>query len=189
MSVVIEHVGPWTVADVLALPDDGSHARHELIDGALIMAPSPGLPHQRVAYRLRSLLDQAAMAAGTPVEVFETINVQAPAGLLIPDISVVDAVAARTGGLTVPASAVVAVVEIESPSTRRIDRFVKPGVYAEAGIPVYWRVELEPTPLLSVSALRGGVYVEVVTAGGAGAPVNVSLPFPATVDLAALAAP
>ncbi len=35
-------------------------------------------------------------------------------------------------------------VEIVSPGTRRIDRFAKPGEYAAAGIPYYWRIEQDP---------------------------------------------
>ncbi|MFF5057209.1 Uma2 family endonuclease [Micromonospora sp. NPDC000663] len=35
-------------------------------------------------------------------------------------------------------------MEIVSPGTRRIDRFAKPGEYAAAGIPYYWRIEQDP---------------------------------------------
>src|SRR6202050_1996445 len=45
-----------------------------------------------------------------------------------------------------PYEGVLAVVEVFSPSTVSIDRAVKPGMYAEAGIPVYWRVELHGMP-------------------------------------------
>ncbi|MGR6998893.1 Uma2 family endonuclease [Yinghuangia aomiensis] len=41
---------------------------------------------------------------------------------------------------------VVLVVEIASPSTRVADRKMKPSLYAAAGIPHYWRLELEPCP-------------------------------------------
>lgn len=39
-----------TRADLDALPDDG--LRHELIDGAFVMTPAPGLPHQTLAFAL-----------------------------------------------------------------------------------------------------------------------------------------
>jgi Uma2 family endonuclease len=185
MSVAIDHAGPWTVADVLALPDDGTHTRHELIDGMLIVSPAPGYPHQRASRRLATLLEQAAQAAGVAVEVFEAVNVETPAGLVIPDVAVVQAEAARRAELTLPASAMVAVIEIVSPSTRRFDRLVKPGVYAEAGIPAYWRVELEPTVTLSVFALRRGKYTET-TVVHAGEPAAVSVPYAIKIDLAHL---
>jgi hypothetical protein len=38
-----------------------------------------------------------------------------------------------------PCEAVLAVVEVVSPSTVTMDRAIKPVMYGEAGIPVYWR--------------------------------------------------
>ncbi|MEH0984221.1 Uma2 family endonuclease [Micromonospora sp. CPCC 205556] len=38
-------------------------------------------------------------------------------------------------------------MEVVSPGTRRTDRFAKPGEYAAAGIPFYWRVEQDPVHL------------------------------------------
>ncbi|MDG4796646.1 Uma2 family endonuclease [Micromonospora sp. WMMD1082] len=45
-----------------------------------------------------------------------------------------------------PADVVLA-VEVVSPGTRRVDRFAKPGEYAAAGIPFYWRIEQDPVHL------------------------------------------
>jgi Uma2 family endonuclease len=41
---------PLTVDDLELMPDDGH--RYELIDGTLIVSPSPSLRHQRVHSRL-----------------------------------------------------------------------------------------------------------------------------------------
>jgi Putative restriction endonuclease len=49
----------------------------------------------------------------------------------------------------VPSAAVLAVVEVVSLSTVSIDRAIKPVMYAEAEIPVYWRVELHDTPRIA----------------------------------------
>jgi hypothetical protein len=38
---------------------------------------------------------------------------------------------------------------------------LKPGEYAEAGIPLYWRVELEPEVTINGFTLRDGAYVAV----------------------------
>ncbi|MFH8574274.1 hypothetical protein [Streptomyces sp. NPDC017993] len=40
--------------------------------------PSPGLAHQRAFYRLHTVLERAAEAAGADVDVFERINVVVP---------------------------------------------------------------------------------------------------------------
>lgn len=172
MSVAYErHSGPWTVEDVLQLPEDRRH-RIELVGGTLMMAPAPTYPHQRAARRLGQLLEAAADAAGAPVEVFDGGNVLVPDGLLIPDIVLVDEAAAQTAGATVEARDVLLVVEIASPSTRITDRRTKPYLYAAAGIPYYWRVELEPVPRLFAGELHGGVYVDQVVQAGATAVVE-----------------
>jgi hypothetical protein len=49
---------------------------------------------------------------------------------------------------------------VASPSTRRKDRVIKFDKYAEAGIPGYWRVELDPITVVA-HALGDGGYVEV----------------------------
>jgi Uma2 family endonuclease len=189
MSVATEHIGPWTVADVLALDDDGGgHTRHELVDGQLIVSPAPGYPHQRASRRLAALLDKAATAGGAAVEVFEAVNVITPSGLVIPDIAMVHSAAARDAELSLPATAVAAVVEIVSLATRRIDRLVKPGVYAEAGVPTYWRLELHPASALIVYALDSGHYREVDSLAGPQTH-QVGTPFPVTVSLAELVTP
>jgi Uma2 family endonuclease len=53
---------------------------------------------------------------------------------------------------------VVLAVEIESPSSVSMDRLLKPGRYACAGIPYYWRVELDPEPRLVVHEIDDEVY-------------------------------
>jgi hypothetical protein len=61
-----------------------------------------------------------------------------------------------------------------------MDRAVKPVMYAEAAIPVYWRVELKDAPKIVVCALSHGRYVTrtTLTAGTRGRitrPVAVEL--------------
>jgi Uma2 family endonuclease len=51
-------------------------------------------------------------------------------------------------------------VEIVSPSTKRIDRTIKPPMHAEADIPWYWRLEPEQHQLIGYQ-LRNYEYIEV----------------------------
>ena len=53
-------------------------------------------------------------------------------------------------------------MEIVSPGTRRFDRFAKPGEYAAAGIPFYWRIEQDP---VHVYAYRIGDRVGPAVSG------------------------
>jgi Uma2 family endonuclease len=182
-----EHVGPWTIADVEALPDAGDHSRYELLTpGVLTVSPAPGTVHQRVSRRLANLLDAAATAACADVEILEAVNVEIPGGrLAIPDIAVVNGEYADTDPLRYPPDQVRAVVEVVSPSTHPQDRIIKPQLYADARIPVYWRLELEKTPQLIVSTLRRGQFVHIVTAT-AGQPSEIPCPFPIKLDPAEL---
>lgn len=160
MSVAVtEHSGPWTVEDVLALPEDPRN-RIELVGGALLMSPSPGVPHQRASLRFAMLLSLAIDNAEAPFEVLEAVNVVVPDGLLIPDLVVADAAAAAEAGTTLSAHDIVVAIEIASPSTRVTDKKMKPSLYAAAGIPHYWRLELEPAPRLYLGHLERGLYVD-----------------------------
>src|ERR1022692_1022602 len=153
-----EQTGPWTADDVEALPDAGDHARFEVYEGGvLVVSPAPGVGHQRASYRLHRALAQAAITAGADVEVLEAVNVALPGGkLLVPDVVVVEAEAAGAATTRIPCDAVLAVVEVVSPSTVSMDRAIKPVMYAEASIPVYWRGGVEAVPKIVVGSLRRG---------------------------------
>ena len=57
-----------TRADLDALPNDG--LRHELIDGAFVMTPAPGLPHQTVS----GALYRALWSASSPRDSFVSVS-------------------------------------------------------------------------------------------------------------------
>ena len=77
--------------------------------------------------------------AGADVEVLEAVNVALPGGkFVVPDVVVVAAEAVDVATVRVPYEAVLAVVEVVSPSTVSMNRAVQPTMYAEAAIPVYW---------------------------------------------------
>jgi Uma2 family endonuclease len=100
-------------------------------------------------------------------DVLQGANVLLPAEpvrLLVPDVLAVRTtdVDARANPLAVPAAAVPLAVEVVSPSSTTHDRFTKPALYAEAGIPHYWRVEEDSrdgaTVYLYALLAEGGAY-------------------------------
>ncbi|MEW1551070.1 Uma2 family endonuclease [Streptomyces tsukubensis] len=186
MSVAsfMDHHGPWTVDDVLALPEDRS-VRCELLGESLVLSPAPGLRRQRAGHRLHIALDAAAQAAEASVEVLEAINVTLPSGLVVPDIVVADAGATVDDAVSIDAEAVRLIVELVSPGNRTMDRRLKPLLYAEAGIPHYWRLEFDPAPRLIVGELDHGRYVERTTAPGV--VTRIDHPFPLKIDPAGIA--
>lgn len=143
--------GPYTVADLAGMPDDGR--RYELIDGALIVTPAPILLHQAVLARTyrhflpHEAADLLTMFAPVDYEIDEH-------SLLQPDLLVLRR--ADLSRKTFEGTPVL-VLEVLSPSTRKYDRFTKLAAYAEAGVPHYWIVDpLEPS--VSVHELDGDGY-------------------------------
>jgi len=177
---LLDHFGPWTEAEFLALPED---RRIELLDGELLVSPSARRTHQRLSARLWAALD----AAATPgFEVLEAINVRvAPGRILIPDLAVVTDPGAED--VVADAAVVAMVVEIVSPGSVATDRAIKPPLYAAAGIPHYLRVELGDGPVVAWAyRLAGGSYRESARAAP-GEVLRLTEPFPADLDLTRLA--
>jgi Uma2 family endonuclease len=179
-DLLLDHVGPWTEAEFLALPED---RRIELLDGELLVSPSARRAHQRLSSRLWSALD----AAATPGhEVLEAINVRVgPGRILIPDLAVVTDTGADD--VVADAAAVALVVEIASPGSVAADRAIKPALYAAAGIPGYVRVDLGGDGVgAAVYRLAGGRYV-VSARVPSGERLSLTEPFPVELDLVRLA--
>jgi Uma2 family endonuclease len=154
-----EHTEPFTEEQFFALPHTSQ--RHELVDGTIVMSPAPSRLHQRIAFRLATILDQAVPAG---LEVQEAVNVRLASGrIVIPDVAVLTSV----GGvdLVVPAAEVLLMVEIISPSTDQIDRLLKPGLAAQAGIPFFVLIQPQE-PAVSVRKLDNGSYQEIAAASG-----------------------
>jgi Uma2 family endonuclease len=148
---------PLTRADLDAIPDDGH--RYELVDGSLLVTPSPSRAHQLVSSRLHVWLVGAVgdallvVAAPTDLVLAEDTVVQ-------PDLLVVDRHGFEDSAR--PLRPVLA-VEILSPSTRRIDLALKRSRYEAAAIPAYWVVDPD-TPEIIAWQWRNGEYVEAARA-------------------------
>jgi Uma2 family endonuclease len=177
-SVTLPDLQVWTLDDLLTLPDDGH--RYEIVDGGLLMSPAATPGHQVAACRLANAL---RAAAPEDVEVAEAVAVDL--GLVglgiqvpVPDIVVGSGAAFWGGGKGLTPADVLLAVEIVSPGSTGRDRIFKPGLFAKAGIPAFWRVELDGpgTPLVVVYALDGEVYREVRTVRS-GETVSVDVPF------------
>ncbi len=131
--------GGWTTDDLDALPEDGR--RRELLDGVLLMSHSPTRIHQSITGRLMVALDDDCPDG---YDVTQAVEVRINrTRSFIPDVLVTTAAAAAREPSRYEPHEVVLAIEIVSPSTRSIDRVLKPALYAQAGIPYYWRVETE----------------------------------------------
>lgn len=190
MSVPVVHeYGPYTLYDLDALPEDGK--RFELADGWLTeLSPSPW--HDHAADRLKDILKNAARIAGAQVYVAGGPNdIATPAGVRKPDAFVVPRDIARSAisgkVRTYYASDLLLVAEVISPrsGSEQVDRVRKVREYARAGIPVYWIIDLEPEPKITILTLNGSEYT-LDTEVRAGQVLTISQPFPVSFDPAAL---
>ncbi len=133
-------VTQWTLEMVHALPDDGN--RYELIDGELLVSPSPTIGHQRVLGRLYVQLDAYVRRIGDMEALF------APAAItfsvrreLQPDLFVLPVPESGKARTFADVGRLVLAVEVLSPSTARYDRVTKRRVFQEEGVPEYWVVD------------------------------------------------
>ena len=166
------HGRPLTRADLANLPDEGH--RLELVDGVLIVSPSPSMPHQSVllelAVQLRAVCPPELKVYVAPLDV-----TYAEDTVLQPDLLVVDRPAPDQ--LTLVAGPVLA-IEVLSPSTRHLDLAFKRARYEAAGCPSYWVVD-PMQPSIVCWELQDWAYVEVARATGDDR-VSVTQPFAVT---------
>jgi len=174
--------GEWTTDDLDALPDD--ERRRELIDGVMTVPPSPTTGHQRLAGYLFAALD-----ALCPPElaVTQAVDIRiARDRSLSPDVLIASAAATgRDPSFYVPTD-VRLVVEIVSRGSRVMDRITKPALYAQAGIPCFWRIETEGGLRVATYHLAAGAEV-YAPSGEFTVLVEVDEPFPISMDIARLA--
>ncbi len=157
MSVAaLLHNGPWTFDDLDQLPDNGW--RYEVVDGSLLMTPPPTDFHQAVGRRLFLQLVRQAPPEWEPVyEVAFRVRTDGR----VPDLAVFPAgMPVRPRKVAYQASDFALLIEVVSPSTRGMDRVLRPAEYAAAGVPFYWRVETEPAVEVFAYELVDGAYIE-----------------------------
>lgn len=150
----------WPGIDLAALEAAGF--RYEIVSGALHVVPPNNDWHQQVSPYTWQVLRRAAPPGWL---IRQERGVLCGDERRIPDV-VVFLPGAPTDLDWTPARHVALVVEVESPSTRREDRGPKLDSYAEAGIPVYWRIERgSDGPIVHVYELGDGqrAYAEIAT--------------------------
>jgi Uma2 family endonuclease len=143
----------WTVDEVWALPEEPG-VRYEVVDGELLVSPSPALRHQLAVTELVGELRAYGKRTGAGVVLTAPFDVVLnPVDTLVqPDVLVVPPDAVRLGapgadatGVAEPEGAgasLLLAVEVLSPGTARQDRLRKRPRYQRAEIPV-WLVDLD----------------------------------------------
>ena len=127
--------------------------RIELLRGALVTMSPHNLPHARAVARLNDILvralgKRALVCCQLPIAVSDDSEPE-------PDIAVVP----RTSYDTEKARWAHLIVEVADSSLRK-DRGVKRDLYAEAGIPEYWIVDVQAQLIEVYRGPQDGAYIE-----------------------------
>lgn len=179
-----------TIAEYASLTEDEQH-RWELVEGNLIMAPSP-TPRHMIASG--ELFAQLRTQTPSSLRVVQDVDLdlqlapdRQPGTARRPDLVVVsqsevDRVDAEGGLLR--ASAAALVVEIISPGSRRTDLIFKRNDYADAGIPHYWIINADQPISLLACHLAGEFGYQ--DSGEVTGVFEAKDPFPVRIELDAL---
>jgi Uma2 family endonuclease len=181
---------PLTVAEYLEI-GEVEPGYMELVEGRLLLSPSPKRRHSRACSKLWLRLDEQVPRE---FEVVEDIDVdlrldtaEEPGTVRRPDLVVARRAAAPRvdqEGEVYHASDVLLAVEVVSPGSRREDHRVKRGEYADAGISHYWIVDLHEPVSLTACHLAGEFgYVD---GGAVTGTFRTTEPFPVEIDLSSL---
>ena len=151
-----------TYSDYARIPDDGK--RYEVLEGGLLVTPAPSPLHQQASCELQWQLRQYFRARSVgrvyaaPIDVILSKH-----DILQPDLVVARPEQISKRGIE---GSPLLVVEILSPSTRKLDRTRKAGRYAALGVPHFWLVDPDAHLVECYRADRGR-YEEVVRGTGA----------------------
>lgn len=143
-----------TVHDYMKLPEG---VRAELIEGEILMSPSPKTRHQRIIANTYRALFRAVEQNELGRVLLSPLDVHLPSGDVVqPDVVVVlkmNEHIVKDWIRGVPDL----LVEVISPDSPERDRFTKRNLYARNGVKEYWLVDDE-TRSVEVLALAGTVY-------------------------------
>ena len=154
----------FTYEDYLNTPED---KRYELLDGELVMAPAPNIPHQNTERELAVQVIWFVKRHDLGVVFFAPTDVVlSDTDVVQPDILFVSRERARIIGHNAIYGAPDLVVEILSPSTAQRDLTFKRRLYAKHGVKEYWQVNIDERQV-TVLSLGDNDY-EVAAVYGSG---------------------
>ncbi len=132
----------WTAEMVRAIPEDGN--RYEVLDGELLVSPSPSYQHQAVLARLYNAISPYVERHSLGWTRWSPADIEfSPRTSLQPDLFVVPNEGSGEPRSWRDVKRLLLVVEGLSPSTERADRFLKRPEYQKAKTPEYWIANVE----------------------------------------------
>lgn len=139
---MVETARDWTVERWRELPADGN--RYELVDGELLVTPSPALPHQLASFELARLIADYVERFRVGLTVIAPADVHYDDRTVVePDIFVAPPLEGRRPRSYADLDGLLLAVEVISPSSARADRITKRRLYQRQRVPQYWIVDLD----------------------------------------------
>src|SRR5712692_446056 len=145
-----------TYEDLLSFPED--NLRRELIDGELIVTAAPATRHQNVVLRLGARLLAHCDQHGGQVFVAPTDVYFSETSVVEPDVLYLRPENVARVEPRFVRSAPDLVVEVSSPTTRRLELVRKRDLYERFGVLEYWFVDLD-ADRVEVHRLEGDRYI------------------------------
>src|SRR5690606_7670743 len=135
----------WTAEMVRALQDESHPApRYELVDGELLVTPSPQPLHQFAVFALARALHDHVRVHRLGIVFMSPADLELePETVVQPDLFVVPAGGERPTTSWRAVRSLLLAVEVVSPSSGRADRLTKRRLYQRAGVPEYWVVDVD----------------------------------------------
>jgi Uma2 family endonuclease len=149
---------------VHALPDDGN--RYEIIDGELLVSPSPTWLHQSAVLDLAMLLRDYARRAGLKVLVAPAAVTWSPQTEVQPDVLAAPLIEGRSPSRFEDVGVLALAVEVLSPSTETIDRTKKLEIYARERVEHVWLIDPRLQTLEVLRPARHGWTLSLRVKGG-----------------------
>ncbi|MEZ0066172.1 Uma2 family endonuclease [Streptacidiphilus sp. MAP12-20] len=170
----------YTAEDLDRIPDLPPHT--ELIDGSLVIASPQRRFHDAAMFLLQTGLRASAPDGWRAVrEMTVKLNRR---NRPEPDVLVVrESAAADLEATAYRPDDVLLAVEVVSPDSEERDRKRKPQLYAEAGIPHFWRVEDEDGRMIVYTYALDASVAQYEPTGIHHDRLALAVPFPIDIDL------
>jgi Uma2 family endonuclease len=150
---------PLTVDDFLLLDKNGAfegYGKTELIRGEIFFMNAQHSRHGRAKMKLANAINAALPSIAPDLEVLVEVSVEIEQhSSPIPDIFLTS----YQGDDLVPANTIPLIIEIAD-TTQKNDLGSKSALYAEAGIPEYWVLDLKAGNLHQMWSPHGGAYTQ-----------------------------
>lgn len=149
----LKEMRPMTLEEFETMEKE-EHLRYELLDGAVLMAPSPSFEHQQISGNVVAIAK--AKLKGLCITVFEYDLQVDGYNVLKPDVSIYCKKEKEIPEI---------VFEVLSPSTKQRDLMIKPGKYQAAGVKEYWIIDPVSRTVIVHSFLEHTDEINIYTEG------------------------